>query len=147
MPGYDHCPGMGYALLSRLLQLHSTSKHVLWTSLTLRVQATIHAADTYRDATPAWPVVGRGSDHGSLFAYATDERTMDLHKHKRGTAMAPHLLERMKAFVRNWYRSKGKKVNFSSNMKLEQARSLALAAEAEAPVLKPKKGMEYRFTS
>lgn len=83
-------------------------------------------------------MLGRGSDGGSDFSFATDERTMASHltAHKRAAPISPTLLAKMKTFVKTFYR--------------DRAETSAMARSDEAgmaPVLKPRKGIKYRFNA
>ncbi|RMZ33398.1 hypothetical protein D0859_02472 [Hortaea werneckii] len=88
-------------------------------------KAEIHAAHSIREATPAWPVA-RAADVD--FDSTTDERTML--ERKREDA---GLIQRMRTFVHNYMAAKGK--------------AGVIEARDEVPVLKPRKGMRYRFTA
>ncbi|KAK3702213.1 hypothetical protein LTR37_015045 [Vermiconidia calcicola] len=103
-------------------------------------EASIHAAHTHRDATPAWPVVRADSD-GAAFTYATDERTMAMQGHQKrghddGDKANPALWRKMRAFVKNYL----------SRHRGEQRQHERREVE-EAPVLKPRKGLRYSFTA
>ncbi|KAK5174822.1 uncharacterized protein LTR77_001905 [Saxophila tyrrhenica] len=95
----------------------------------------IHAAQSYRDATPAWAVLDRSSED-SKFTYATDERTMASHMgyQKREAPMTPQLLAKMKAFVKTFYRNRGEKAPVARSER-----------DGMAPVLKPRGGWKYAF--
>ncbi|KAI6824516.1 hypothetical protein KC367_g602 [Hortaea werneckii] len=88
-------------------------------------EAQIHAAHSIREATPAWPVA-RAAEVD--FDSTTDERTML--ERKREDA---GLIQRMRTFVHNYMVAKGK--------------AGVVEARDEVPVLKPRKGMRYRFTA
>lgn len=88
-------------------------------------KAEIHAAHSIREATPAWPVA-RAAELD--FDSTTDERTML--ERKREDA---GLIQRMRTFVHNYMAAKGK--------------TGVIEARDEVPVLKPRKGMRYRFTA
>ncbi|KAI6900413.1 hypothetical protein KC318_g7947 [Hortaea werneckii] len=88
-------------------------------------EAEIHAAHSIREATPAWPVA-RAADVD--FDSTTDERTML--ERKREDA---GLIQRMRTFVHNYMAAKG--------------RTGVIETRDEVPVLKPRKGMRYRFTA
>ncbi|KAI6810873.1 hypothetical protein KC332_g4979 [Hortaea werneckii] len=88
-------------------------------------EAQIHAAHSIREATPAWPVARAA---GVDFDSTTDERTML--ERKREDA---GLIQRMRTFVHNYMVAKGK--------------AGVVEARDEVPVLKPRKGMRYRFTA
>ncbi|GAB1727366.1 hypothetical protein KC343_g13764 [Hortaea werneckii] len=88
-------------------------------------EAEIHAAHSIREATPAWPVA-RAADVD--FDSTTDERTML--ERKREDA---GLIQRMRTFVHNYMAAEGK--------------AGVIEARDEVPVLKPRKGMRYRFTA
>lgn len=88
-------------------------------------KAEIHAAHSIREATPAWPVA-RAADVD--FDSTTDERTML--ERKREDA---GLIQRMRTFVHNYMAAEGK--------------AGVIEARDEVPVLKPRKGMRYRFTA
>ncbi|GAB1739272.1 hypothetical protein NU219Hw_g4018t1 [Hortaea werneckii] len=88
-------------------------------------EAEIHAAHSIREATPAWPVA-RAAELD--FDSTTDERTML--ERKREDA---GLIQRMRTFVHNYMAAKGK--------------TGVIEARDEVPVLKPRKGMRYRFTA
>ncbi|RMY75930.1 hypothetical protein D0863_02274 [Hortaea werneckii] len=89
------------------------------------LKAEIHAAHSIREATPAWPVA-RAADVD--FDSTTDERTML--ERKREDA---GLIQRMRTFVHNYMAAEGK--------------AGVIEARDEVPVLKPRKGMRYRFTA
>ncbi|KAI7287250.1 hypothetical protein KC345_g644 [Hortaea werneckii] len=88
-------------------------------------EAEIHATHSIREATPAWPVA-RAADVD--FDSTTDERTMLERKLEDAG-----LIQRMRTFVHNYMAAEGK--------------SGAIEARDEVPVLKPRKGMRYRFTA
>ncbi|KAI7240941.1 hypothetical protein KC330_g923 [Hortaea werneckii] len=88
-------------------------------------EAEIHAAHSIREASPAWPVA-RAAEVD--FDSTTDERTML--ERKREDA---GLIQRMRTFVHNYMAAKGK--------------TGVIEARDEVPVLKPRKGMRYRFTA
>ena len=79
------------------------------------------------------------------FAYATDERTMALRRlgrrEKRAEVTAsPSLVEKMRAFVERFYRSRGEKSVLGR-------RDGEAAEVEEAPVLKPRGPYRYRFNA
>ncbi|KAK3058707.1 hypothetical protein LTR09_000272 [Extremus antarcticus] len=112
-----------------------------WRSLSPRNVATIHAAQSHRDAPPAWPMLDRGSNSDSVFSFATDERTTKSHVFSRESPMTPKLLTKMKNFVKTFYRNRG-----------EKAPGLAAGARSEraeeAPVLRPRRSPHrYHFSA
>ncbi|KAI7706748.1 hypothetical protein KC353_g12060 [Hortaea werneckii] len=88
-------------------------------------EAEIHAAHSIREASPAWPVA-RAAEVD--FDSTTDERTML--ERKREDA---GLIQKMRIFVHNYMAAKGK--------------TGVIEVRDEVPVLKPRKGMRYRFTA
>ena len=74
---------------------------------------------------------------GDAFAYATDERTMEVRKlkHQKRADASPSLKAKMKAFVANFYRSQGEKMH------------VVRREVEEAPVLKPRRGFRYPFSA
>ena len=77
------------------------------------------------------------------FAYATDERTMEVQqigrkkRSENGAKMSKSLMQKMKAFVKDFYRKQGEK---SVVIKRE-----SVVDGDEAPVLKPRRGYRYHF--
>ncbi|TKA65165.1 hypothetical protein B0A55_09665 [Friedmanniomyces simplex] len=102
-------------------------------------EAEIHPANDIREATPAWTVV-RSPDAAAAVAFesTTDERTMleRTRYQKRDTDSA--LMAKMRKFVEDFYRRKG--------LPSMIAWRAAERKMEEAPVLKPRKGMRYRYT-
>ena len=77
---------------------------------------------------------------GENFAYATDERTMEMRRaglQKRDEASLS-LMDRMKAFVQNFYRGQGESSLVGKR---------DVAEMEEAPVLKPRRGYRYHFNA
>ena len=102
------------------LQICTSTRFILTSS-----KAEIHAAHSIREASPAWPVA-RAAEVD--FDSTTDERTML--ERKREDA---GLIQKMRIFVHNYMTAKGK--------------TGVIEARDEVPVLKPRKGMRYRFTA
>lgn len=109
------------------------------------VQASIHSNHNIREATPAWPVVRSYEGIDDNFAYATDERSMEMHRFGRnkrsegGVKPSKSLMTKMKAFVKEFYRHRGEKSVV--------AKREAVAEVEEAPVLKPRRGYRYQFNA
>ncbi|KAK4561768.1 hypothetical protein LTR86_004447 [Recurvomyces mirabilis] len=108
----------------------------------------IHPSHDIREATPAWTVV-RDPDMAIMttdsFGFTTDERTMLVRGYQPRNARLRRrvdndagLVPKMKQFVEDFMRSKG--------LTTMIARSTEDTVD-EAPVLKPKRGMRYRFTA
>ncbi|KAF2719553.1 hypothetical protein K431DRAFT_272622 [Polychaeton citri CBS 116435] len=90
----------------------------------------IHNAHDIREATPAWNV-DRNGKRADSFSFATDSRTMQENLlDKRDDK----LTTKMKEFVKDFMASKGMDITDEID-------------QDAAPVLKPKRGMEYRYTS
>ncbi|TKA26959.1 hypothetical protein B0A54_16645 [Friedmanniomyces endolithicus] len=103
-----------------------------------RTVAEIHPSKDIREATPAW-TIARTSETATAvaavtFDSTTDERTMHERTRfqKRDTDSA--LTTKMRKFVEDFYRRRG-----MSSM-------ISPREPEEAPVLKPRKGMRYRYT-
>ena len=115
---------------------------------TYTYQQEIHPSHDIREATPAWPMKrdpDRAIMNADSFDSTTDERTMLVRSYRPRNARLRRrydagagLVPKMKQFVEDFMRSKG-----LTNM---IARSPEEAVD-EAPVLKPKRGMRYRFTT
>ena len=79
------------------------------------------------------------------FAYATDERTMEVQEIGRkkrsegGAKMSKSLMQKMKAFVKDFYRKQGEKI-------VVVKRESVVDAD-EAPVLKPRRRYRYHFNA
>ncbi|KAK0265899.1 hypothetical protein LTR35_017083 [Friedmanniomyces endolithicus] len=100
-------------------------------------EAEIHPAKDIREATPSW-TIARTSETATAvaavtFDSTTDERTMHERTRfqKRDTNSA--LMTKMRKFVEDFYRRRG-----TSSM-------ISPREPEEAPVLKPRKGMRYRY--
>ncbi|KAK4546588.1 hypothetical protein LTR36_001805 [Oleoguttula mirabilis] len=116
----------------------------------VQAMAQIHAIHNPRPPpTPSWPIVCDGSEEASMmdpdaFEATTDERTMLERSRnrsrfqKRGDA---GLTAKMRQFVTDFMRSKGETGMIGAR------RVESVADVEEAPVLKPRKGMRYRWSA
>jgi hypothetical protein len=77
---------------------------------------------------------------GENFAYATDERTMEMRRfgHQKRAESSSSLTDRMKAFVQSFYRGQGESTMVGRR---------DVGEMEEAPVLKPRRGYRYQFNA
>ncbi|GAB7360322.1 hypothetical protein MBLNU230_g8078t1 [Neophaeotheca triangularis] len=103
-------------------------------------EAQIHAAHTYRDATPSW---GHAHRSAAAFPAATDERSQQQQKNRRAaattTSLSQNLRAEMRAFVNRVLQSHSEEGAEVAREKREE--------EVTAPVLKPRRGMRYAFSA
>ncbi|KAK5111617.1 hypothetical protein LTR85_011795 [Meristemomyces frigidus] len=108
-------------------------------------EAQIHAAHSVREVGPAWPIFR--SEQAEVmdpdaFEATTDERTMLERRRNRSRFQKRSdtgLTAKMRAFVTGFMRSNGETGMIG-------ARRVESGVE-EAPVLKPRKGMRYRWSA